>query len=161
MAQLSFFPKEPDFHGGGLARKGRRKKARPLNEKRPLHLVLKAKYKIFYPLREKLYAEIREKAKHFGLTAYGLAVNLDHLHFILRIPSRRLYRAFIRAFAGVVARRYGAKLWKLLPFTRVMHWGDDFEQGLAYLKHNREEASGASPYKPRKDWYKKWRDATE
>jgi REP element-mobilizing transposase RayT len=160
MKQISFFPYEEPIHGG-IVRQGRRKEARPLNRDRPVHLVLKSKRKIFFPLRAAIYREIREKADHFGIRLYSTAVNHDHIHFIVRIYNENFYRGFIRALTGVIARRYGTGLWKLIPFTRVMNWGKDFKQGLAYLLKNREEASGARTYEPRKDWYSKWRKFAE
>ncbi len=161
MKHISFFETEPEFHGGTISLAKRRKKARPIGTKRPLHLVLKAKYRILFKHKELLYKEIYAKAAHFGLTAYGVAVNHDHVHFILRIASRSLYHGFIRALTGVIARKFGKGIWKLVPFTRVMHWGKDFRRGLAYLRKNREEASGARPYEPRTDWYAKWRPYVE
>jgi REP element-mobilizing transposase RayT len=104
MKQISFFETEQEFYGGSLARAGKRKKGRPMATKRPLHLVLEAKYRILYRHKELLYKQIYAKAAHFGLTAYSVSVNHDHVHFLLRIASRSLYKGFIRALTGIVAR---------------------------------------------------------
>ncbi|MGZ3649527.1 MAG: hypothetical protein ACXWSC_00220 [Bdellovibrionota bacterium] len=50
----------------------------------------------------------------------------EHLHFVARLPSRALYVKFIRALSGLLARKLGAKLWALPPFSRVATWGRDF-----------------------------------
>lgn len=84
----------------------------------------------------------RRLAQKFNLKIYALAVNFDHIHLALKIPQRREYTAFIRAFTSLLARKIGAGLWMLLPFTRVVAWGKDFRQVLSYLKKNREEVGG-------------------
>jgi REP element-mobilizing transposase RayT len=160
MKQISFFPCEKPIHGG-IIRLGERKKARPLNRDRPIHLVLKAKGKMLYPHRDYLYKQIYAKGEHFGVRVYSVAVNHDHVHFIIRIHNENFYKGFIRALTGVIARKFGKGLWKLLPFTRVMNWGKDFKRGIAYLRKNREEAAGTRAYEPRHDWYSKWRKYVE
>lgn len=150
MRQTSLF-KVPELkHGGELAR-GKRKNRRPLCPKRPLHLVLKARSSNLYNNSSWIEKDARRLALKFHLTVYSLAVNFDHIHFALRIPGRRQYAAFLRSFTGLLARKLGAGLWKLLPFTRVLAWGKDFRQVLAYLRKNREEAAGERPYEKRID----------
>lgn len=96
-------------------------------------------------------------AGKFRVKAYGVAVNHDHVHFVLKVPGRAEYIAFLRALTGAIARKFGKGLWSLLPFTRVVAWGRDFRGVLSYLKKNREEASGARPYEPRVRRYGKRR----
>jgi REP element-mobilizing transposase RayT len=158
MKQLSMFPKAILVYGGTLVG-SRRKSARPLAEDRPLHVVLKASKAVIYANRRAIYDEIRDKAAHFGLKAYGIAVNHDHVHLVLRIIRKEFYHAFIRALTGVLARRYGKGLWKLVPFSRVASWGKDFKQMIAYCKKNREEAAVLRAFEPRQDWYKNWKHA--
>jgi hypothetical protein len=93
------------------------------------------------------------------LKAYGAAVNYDHIHLLLRLVRREFYNAFVRALSGVLARRYGKGLWKLIPFSRVAHWGPDFKNLVNYCRKNREEAAGIREYEPRADWYQKWKHA--
>jgi REP element-mobilizing transposase RayT len=158
MKQLSMFPREILVYGGTLVG-NMRKTARPVAERRPMHIVLKACKRVLYANRRSIYEEIRKKAEHFGLNAYGIAVNHDHIHLLLRVIRKEFYNAFIRALCGVLARRYGRGLWKLIPFSRVANWGEDFDQMLGYFKKNREEAAGTRPYEPRQDWYKNWKHA--
>jgi len=101
--------------------------------------------------------ELKRLADKFHIRVYSFAVAHDHLHFVARIPSRAHYVKFIRALCGLLARKLGAKLWALPPFSRVATWGRDFKALLNYLAKNREEAAGRRPYEPRKDWYKRFR----
>ncbi len=158
MKQLSLFASPILVYGGTLVGKGRKGK-RPLKENSPIHVVLKSTQHVLYANRRAIYTEIHEKAKHFGLKAYGVAVNSDHIHLLLRLVRREFYNAFVRALCGVLARRYGKDLWKLIPFSRVANWGKDFKQMLAYCRKNREEAAGIRAHEPRQDWYKKWKHA--
>lgn len=145
MLQLSLFSAPPPVHGGELAI-GKRKVTRPLASK-----------PILFFNRSLIKGEIRRKAERFGLKVYSVAIPANHIHLILKIPSREAYAAFVRTLTAALARRWGKGLWKWLPFTRVMAWGKDFRQMLAYLQKNRDEAEGGRAYEPRKDWYRKWK----
>jgi REP element-mobilizing transposase RayT len=160
MRQASLFPSQPRlFHGGELARR-KRKTLRPLSRRHPIHLVLKARHS----LREQgplVTKETRKLAEKFGLRIYSFALASDHLHLVVKIPGRCEYLAFIRSLSGLLARKLGKGLWALLPFSRVATWGRDFARLIAYLKKNREEASGERSYEPRKDWYRRFRTEGE
>jgi len=157
MRQSSFFPKQPLFYGGELS-KGKRKTARPLAIKRPLHLILKAKRNLYI---DKVFieSEVRCQAKKFGLRVYDLAIAFDHIHILTKIPGRREYKAFIRVLTAILVRELGWGLWLLLPFTRIVSWGRDFLGVRKYIEKNRKEASGALPYEVRKDWYKRYKNS--
>jgi REP element-mobilizing transposase RayT len=156
MRQASLFPgKYPIHHGATLAR-GRRKSLRPLSTKRPIHIVLKSKREI-YSRRAIIEAELHRMCTRFGIRLYDVATASDHVHFVARIPSRKLYVAFIRSLTGLLARRFGKNLWALLPFSRVAHWGRAFMKLKKYLAQNREEAAGTRPYSSRTDWYERFR----
>ena len=156
MRQMTLFSKSPTFHGGEL-NAGRRKGARPLARKRPLHLVLKSSRASLRKHEALILASARRYGERFGIRLYDQAVNHDHLHFVLKIPGRREYAQFIRALTGFLARKLGKGLWKVLPFTRIASWGRDFQRLKAYLCQNREEASGRQPYTPREDYYARLR----
>lgn len=153
MKQLFLIPtKAKLFHGGEFAL-GKRKRLRTLSSKRPIHCVLKSKRRVLYARKSWIEREARRLAKKFGVKAYSIAVNFDHIHFALKIPNRQAYNAFVRAFAGILAAKFGKGLWALLPFTRVCAWGRAFEKLLDYIRKNREEAAGEKPYEPRINWY--------
>lgn len=123
MRQIPLFKNTtPLFHGGQLAR-GKRKTRRPLSTKRPLHLVLKAKEHQLFAHKVFLEGLARRLAASSRAKIYGLAVNHDHIHLVLRFPHVSSYRAFVRAFTGLISRRIKAGLWLLTPFTRVLSWG--------------------------------------
>ena len=144
------------FHGGELARK-KRKTLRPLDSKRALGCTLKAGRHDLLTREGWIEHEARKWARRFHVRAYEIAVNHDHIHLVLRIPSRRCYCAFIRALTAALARAFGKGLFVLLPFTRIVAWGRDFRTACAYARKNRAEAHGERPYEKRKDWYKRWR----
>jgi REP element-mobilizing transposase RayT len=146
--QLQLFPEKPDLsHGGELAH-GRRKGRRPFARRRPIHFVLKSG-KMILPSSRLIEKEIQRLAQRFGLRIYRIAIARDHVHFLARLPGRREYVAFIRSLTGILARKLGRGLWKLLPFSRVANWGREFRGLVAYLQKNTEEALGLRPYEPR------------
>src|SRR5262249_4127046 len=114
MKQASLFQRERPFHGGGIV--CGRKTARPFAPKAPLHLVLKSRRRIFYGDRSFIENKVRIFAERFQLKIYSMAVNHDHLHFALLFRFKEDYRKFIRALTGLLASRWGAGLFSLLPF---------------------------------------------
>ena len=46
---------------------------------------------------------INRFAKKFGIRIYRQAINSNHIHLLLRITNRVLYRAFIKAISGKIA----------------------------------------------------------
>lgn len=154
MKQRNLFEEQLLFHGGVLAEK-KRKTLRPLDSKRALHCVLKARAPILRTRAAWIAHEIRKSATRHHLKTYGLAVNRNHIHLVLKIPHRRGYRAFIRALTARLALAFGKGLWALTPFTRILAWGLDFRRALAYCRQNEEEASGERAYQERTDWYRR------
>lgn len=153
MHQKSLFPAPLIVHGGELV-PGRRKSRRPLARKAPIHLTLKARRSYLLEFEDEILTLARRFAEKYGVVLYDAAVNRDHLHFILRIPSREAYNRFIRVFTGALARKLEKGLWLLRPFTRIGAWGRDFRNMRRYLRKNRDEARGLRPYTPRKDYYR-------
>ncbi len=86
--------------------------------------------------------------------AKRLFATLHRPNIMIKIPGTRDYRKFIRALTGILARKLGKNIWKMLPFTRVASWGKDFLNLKKYFHQNREEAAGRRPYRARKNWYK-------
>jgi REP element-mobilizing transposase RayT len=149
MNQTKFeFAKYELEHGGNLNR-GKRKEARPVCTKRPIHLVLKSERKIFDD-RSIIIDTAVGFCHKFEIKVYDLAPNLDHLHMVIKVPSREEYTKFIRALTGVVARTLGEKIWAQVPYTRIAGWGRQYRNLQNYLEQNREEALGKRAYKLRK-----------
>ncbi|MBY0385390.1 transposase [bacterium] len=150
MKQLSFISK-PSIEYGGSLLKGRRKTERVLDSRKPIHLVLKTKSSFSLFKQKKILQKVlRKQAKRFGVKIYSESIQSDHWHICLKITNRRLYRGFIRALTGIIARNLGKGLWQLRPYTRIVSWGRDFLNVLDYLLLNQCEVSGVVPYAVRK-----------
>src|SRR4051812_8476942 len=94
-------------HGGSLA-KGHRKERRPIDPKKPIHIVFRsslAKGDLSF-LRFKqarvIEAKVYELAKASGVKIYRYANAGNHLH-LLALPGRN-YRDFLRAVGARVAQ---------------------------------------------------------
>lgn len=135
--QLNLFKENAAKTHGGSKAKGKRKSLRPLSTKLPTHLVLKA-VDPFYLLRSTGVVEktIHKYARKFGVTIYELAVQADHIHLSIKIPSRELYRCWIRSITSVLVSKIKLK-WSLPPFTRIGTWGREFKRVGHYIRKNK------------------------
>lgn len=109
--QLNLFQnhaKNKKFFGGALLYK-KRKSQRPLSRKEAIHLVLRSPWAMgqdsFLAKRNQFAIKqiLGRFGKKFGVRIYQQAINSNHLHLLLRITNRQLYRAFIKAIAGQIA----------------------------------------------------------
>ena len=112
------------FFGGALL-EGRRKHLRPLSVKDSLHFVLRSRWASgkdsFLAARNRKVIDniITHFAKKFGVKIYERALNSNHIHLLLRITNRPLYRAFIKAVSGKVASHVmGQQSFKLFCESR-------------------------------------------
>ena len=89
--------------------------------------------------------------KWYGVKVYRFSNVGNHLHFLLKFKTREGFRAFTRHVAGAVSMmitcaRKGDALkkpfWDLLPFTRIVSWGREFETLKTYLLRNLLESWG-------------------
>jgi REP element-mobilizing transposase RayT len=134
-------------HGGSnLPQK--RKGARPLDEKMPLHLVMKCTQQIF-ERRSVIIDTLVLYANRFGIPVYSFAIGHDHIHLITKVPSRAAYVKFIRTVTGVLAKILGAKLFASMAYTQIATWGRDYRNLLRYMQQNWDEACEKIAYKPR------------
>ncbi|MEQ1876462.1 MAG: transposase [Bdellovibrionia bacterium] len=147
------------FHGGSHS-KGKRKTARPLDRKKPIHLVMsaknaRAKLSMMSPLNErKVEAIVYEYADKFGVRVHDFANGGNHLHLNVTIPNREQFQKFLRTVSGLIARHIlkakkgqpKGKFWTSLAFTRVADWGRQLWNLKTYIFKNVLEASGAIPY---------------
>lgn len=138
--QLLLFQDKTNLTHGGSKAKGKRKCARPLSTKHPIHLVLKS-FDSYRLLRNTQVVEqtIGKYAKKFGVTVYEIAVHADHIHLSFKTPSRLLYQRWIRAVTSVLALRIAKLKWSLPPFTRIGTWGRDFKRLTKYIRLNKTE----------------------
>ncbi len=137
--QLNFFDPQPIAFGGSLAR-GRRKTARPLDFKRPTHLVLKATNS-WRLLRNKnlVLKTINRLNSKFGVRMFESGVHADHVHLLVQFGNRTLYRRWIRSVTGLLARAISGLKWRHRPFTRIVNWKRDYKQVQRYVRSNRVE----------------------
>jgi len=151
MRQASFgFLRDYKKDFGGSLLQGKRKSARPLSTKQPIHLVLKSTGgRHFNPTNRKLEKLFRTQAQKYGLKIYDLALNWSHIHALISIPSRQAYLAFIRTLTAALVRLLSSTLGKSLkglfdlrPFTRILSWGREFTSVRGYLELNQMEARG-------------------
>ena len=124
-------------HGGDV-RRGQRKLDRPVSTKRPMHVVL-ASHRARGPwsLRkhDRAVREVlRRMARRFDVRMYDFANVGSHLHLVLRARRREGFQAFLRSFAGIVARRItgatrgrpSGRFFDGLAWSRVVSWGRDY-----------------------------------
>lgn len=139
--QYSLFPSPPKEFGGSLSQ-GKRKLARPLKTKSPIHLVLKSHRQDLVKYGTKIRAQMHRDSKMSAVKIYHHSINSNHLHLLISFKHRESYKKFIRAFTSAVAKLMGKNLWCLLPYTRIATWGREFRNLLNYIFLNQLEAEG-------------------
>ena len=140
--QLFLFKESLNKTHGGSKAKGKRKTLRPLSTKQPIHLILKANNPFqLLRNRESVEQPIQKYSRKFGITIYELAVQADHIHLSIKIPSRDLYRRWIRAITAVLTLKMKKLKWLLPPFTRIGTWGRDFKRLGHYIQNNKNDGS--------------------
>jgi hypothetical protein len=144
-------------HGGAI-RQRRRKLARPVSTRRPMHLTLSSqRARGPWSLRrhERAVAEVlRASARRHNVRVYEFANVGSHLHLLVRARRREDFQAFLRSFAGLVARRVtgsrrgrpleGGPFWSALAWSRLVAWGRDYMGVRHYIFRNRIEATDGS-----------------
>lgn len=177
-------PKNAKFFGGSLL-VGRRKSQRPLASSQAVHLIFrsqwaKGKFAFTRPQNQVAIEKILKTAalKHH-IRIYRYAISSNHIHIIFRARRRWLYRAFVCNITGQIAQRImenmpfkdflkkfrgegfkihkGQAFWEHRPFTRIINWGKDYIQTMAYVLRNTYEALGIVKYTERTDHYARWR----
>ncbi|HEY8272528.1 MAG TPA: transposase [Pseudobdellovibrionaceae bacterium] len=128
MRQIDFgFLQKQSFSFGGSSLLGKRKTARPLSTKKPLHLVLKSQgSSLFNPGNRDLEKLIKDHAKKYSIAVYAFSFNWSHIHLVIKLTTRESYRAFIRtvtaAIVSFLSKQKGRTLkgtFTLRPFTRI------------------------------------------
>lgn len=159
-SQLSLLPKlaKSSTSFGGSLLHGRRKAERPISAKRPMHLVLKSTQAVgtlsFVNHRRSLEVVLQRCARKWGVRLMDHQWNWNHLHVVILVPNRTIYHHWIRELTGSVVRTLEGKTGIFLrrffdhrPFTRVLQWGRDLQNALAYLELNEMEIFGCRPPK--------------
>lgn len=150
MKQLKFFEvaKNP-LHFGGEDLNGKRKGLRPLSTTKPLHLVIHPenleRQNSLIKYRPEIETLTFKTAKKFGIIVHDKSINFTHMHLMISFSARTQYTGFVRLLnAGIVRilKLQTGRIFKLRPYTRVVHWGADFQKMQRYLQTNRFEAEG-------------------
>jgi len=140
MKQLNLFKEKLTCEFGGALNKGRRKTARPLDSKRSLHLVFKCTNPfLLLRRRDEIEKEIFRMSHRFGLKVYRIAVQADHIHLSVRIPSRVLYCRWIRGLTSRLVQRIPGLKFALRPYSRIVSWGREFKAIGKYIFANFQE----------------------
>lgn len=108
-------------HGGSLL-VGRRRKARPLSNKSPLHLVLRSDFakgrRSLLRHRPHIEKVIGKAQKRFGIRVYEKAIVSNHIHLVVRGRRRTDLQNFFRVVAGHIAQEI-LRLYPLTPVEKV------------------------------------------
>jgi REP element-mobilizing transposase RayT len=150
-------------HGGEL-RKGKRKTARPLSSKQPVHFTMKSelargKYSFLKKENVVFINNLRSRlGKEYFVTTYQFANSGTHLHFLSQYKDKKAFQNFLRVFAGLVARfvtksekgnPFGKKFWTQTIWSRLVSWGKAFRIARRYVLQNELEVAGIIPYQKR------------
>jgi len=139
-------------HGGDV-RRGQRKLDRPVSTRRPMHLVLtshRARGPWSLRKHDRAIREVlRRMARRFDVRIYDFANVGSHLHLVLRARRREGFQAFLRSFAGIVARRItgarrarpSGRFFDALAWSRVVTWGRDYWGLRHYVFRNEIEGA--------------------
>ena len=134
---------------GGENLIGKRKTARLLSDKKPIHLILRSNtLKVFTPTNKSLKRLIYNLAEKYSIKIYELALNHNHIHFVIKLKNKNLYKFFIRELTSKMAIAIRKKLPHLItilslrPWTRILEWKRDFENVVDYVILNIEESMG-------------------
>ena len=155
--QTSFFPSLKHSRGefgGALHGKSHPKSARAIAVKSPMHIVLRStkavRNRSFLLHARSLGKDPLRAAKRFGIQIYEAANSGNHIHLLIRLPDRGALAGFLRALAGLLARKVlGAergkpssveKFWDARPFSRIIVAYRDFKAVRSYLAQNKLEA---------------------
>ena len=151
MRQTGFgFIKDYKKEFGGSLLAGKRKTARPLSVKNPIHLILKSTGSSCFALgNRKIESLIKSHAEKYGIKLYEISLNWSHIHLLIKLPSREAYLAFIRTITSLLvsllSKLKGKSLkglFDLRPFTKILSWGKQFKTVIKYHELNDLEGRG-------------------
>ena len=155
-------------HGGDL-RRGKRKIIRPIDPKQAIHVVMRSsracgRYSLLHPKHcNRIHAFTEKIALRWGVRVYRFANVGNHIHLLVKVQNRGAWKRFIRELAGGIpqivtgatkGRGLGRRedmdiaesakrgFWDGLVFTRIVHFGRDFEKVARYLIKNLFGAAG-------------------
>lgn len=90
-------------------------------------------------------------ARRWGVRVYRSANSGNHLHLLVRAPTRDQFQGFLREFSGLAARLvtgakkgnpFGKRFWDALAYSRIVEWGRAYFEAKYYVIQNELEAEG-------------------
>ncbi len=99
---------------------------------------------------------IKRKAKKYQAKLYTYSVNSNHLHLLMKFPSREMQAQFLRDLSGSLALKIkkvfkiekNTRVWDARPFSRLVKSGS-YQALIRYIEKNRMEAAGIWEYTQR------------
>ena len=146
---------------GGELLLGKRKSARPVATRRPMHTTLRSEHAIgnrsfLMPHNSRVIRSLMKSlCSRFGIRVYEYSINSNHIHLLTLAKTRQGYKSFLRAFSGAVAMKMtGARkgtglakrFWAARPWSRIVAWGKAFLVARKYVMQNHFESIGVIPY---------------
>ena len=113
-----------------------------------MHIVISSEQRVLRKHSRLVRRIIQKAATKWGVNIYEMSIMPDHIHLLVRVPSRLAYRFFIQWVTGAIALILKIK-WKYRPFTRVVAWGLGYRRAKNYVKMNELEAQGEIVHQPR------------
>ena len=151
-------------------KKAKNRTARPVSSRDPMHVVLRSSkargiFSFGHHLNVKRVNEVvRKQCEKYGVKLIEYSNNFNHLHLLVKFPSRAVYLRFIRAITGHLVLAvtgtnrlrglkafFGAKgFWDYRPFTRVVRSWRGYQFARDYVVLNQLEAEGILPKRDRR-----------
>ena len=142
---------------GGSLLKGNARIARPISTQKPVHVVMKSRLakgeKSFSRMKRAKQIEqvVKKIAYENDIKMQRFANGGDHLHFVLKTPSRKSFNSFLRAISGLIARiSLGAErgkpvdkqFWESKPYSKILDTEDELKRVYSQVMQKKPEATG-------------------
>lgn len=140
-------------HGGESSAR-RRKINRPLDRKKPIHLVLKSAHAkgplSLLGVKNQIFVErtLKKWSQHFQITIHSWQNVGNHIHIVCSFSQPDSVRNFLRTVAALIARQvtgarrgkpFGKRFWDHLAFSRIAMGRADFKRMENYVYKNKLE----------------------
>ena len=153
---ITVLKKEKTSFGGSLF-KGNAREKRPFSKKCATHTVLRSKYarakdSFLHGKNQKMFKKTIYCAAKLFCVKVDRYINAgDHIHLLIKAPSREAQANFFRTIAALIVRRVTCSrkgspskfesFWDGKPFTRLVAWRS-YESVTHYLALRTLEAIG-------------------
>lgn len=165
MKQQDFFEsgstyRPNDSFGGGKSHSTHPKTKRSFSRKNAIHITMRSEFAVggrsmlSTAHRDRVDRIVRDFAAKFQLKLYRFVNVGNHLHIVVKAPSRLSLSRFLRTISALIARlvmkaERGSpmtvedRFWQARPFSKIISWGRQFRYLVqVYMAKNRLEAVG-------------------